>query len=244
MMDGRGSLIWDLTAFFYDEFFSRFPPHERLQRAILDSLKKDSSCPCLSLLDAGCGTGIVAARLAREGYRVCGVDRSGPMLKRAWKKKEEGKLENLTLLQRDLDRGLEREAGPFQTILLIHSLYVMGDPQRVLQDLSSFLPPGGEVFMCNPSRSLKPAELIAGGLSFLREARKERGWRGLLFFLTVTLAVGALNVVIQRRKRKVYSCWSEEEVITFLSNSGLRLKWLCESCLGRSHLLLCAVKEE
>jgi len=35
----------------------------------------------------------------------------------------------------------------------------------------------------------------------------------------------------------------EKEIEELLKNSGFRLKWLHQSWLGSSHLLLCAVKE-
>ncbi len=38
-----------------------------------------------AVLELGCGTGRVAVRLAREGYRVTGLDSSRQMLRRAWR---------------------------------------------------------------------------------------------------------------------------------------------------------------
>ena len=50
---------------------------------LLTLLRERGVAPGASVLDAGCGTGTLALRLAREGYRVTGVDLSPAMIDRA-----------------------------------------------------------------------------------------------------------------------------------------------------------------
>lgn len=55
------------------------------------------------ILELGCGSGRVLLALARAGYRLAGIDRSGPMLDRARDAvAEEGLAEQVTLVQADM----------------------------------------------------------------------------------------------------------------------------------------------
>ena len=152
-------------------------------------------------------------------------------------------MDNLIFLERDLDReGISDYT--ICKVFLGHSLYLFQDPERTLAYLSSLLPLGGEIFMCNPSRKLEWRELWSGGISFLREVRREKGFASIFFFLLIAFTMGILNVLIQhRKKKKVFHCWDREAICELVTKNRLRVKWIQESCLGRSHLLLCAVKE-
>lgn len=242
MKDVRGNRLWGLMAFFYEEFFKRFPPHRKLLQEIVENVDESLPYPGF-LLDAGCGPGLLSLELARRGHRVLGIDRSPEMLKRAQKKKQKENLDNLSFLERDLNIILSSQEYSFQRILFVHSLYLLDDPGKTLQKLASTLVERGEILMCNPCRRLTFTELWVGGWSFLKEALREKGFHSFFFFLAIALAVGSLHVVIQHRKKRVYHCWDEKEIEELLKTSGLRLKWLHKSCMGNSHLLLCAVKE-
>lgn len=242
MKFGRGKRLWDLMAFFYDQFFIRFPPYQKLQKEIIENLNSPpNSSECL--LDAGCGTGIFSIELARRGYLVVGVDRSLEMLGRARNKKDTKRLNNLFFLERDLNKEISLPEYSFNKILMIHSLYLMNNPKATLQKLASILPQGGEVFMCNPCRRLTFKELSGGGFSFLQETTKKNGFFSIFYFLPITLAMGFLNFVIQHRKKKqIFHRWDEKGIKNLLKSCGFKVRWLKESCLANSHLLLCAIK--
>jgi len=242
MKNTPGNLLWGLMAFFYDQFFERFPLHQKLRREIIENLKGTPSTKYF--LDAGCGTGLLSIELARNGHRVIGVDRSAEMLKLAKKKKQNENMENLHFLKEDLNTGTDLHKYSFYKIFLIHSLYLFKDPSSTLKHLISTLAKGDEIFMCNPCRKLTKGELLAGGMTFLRQTARIKGIQFFIFFLSIVLAIGVLNVVIQHRKKRVYHCWNEEEITSLLKDCGIRVKWMKKSCLGNSHLLICGVKEE
>jgi SAM-dependent methyltransferase len=243
MKEGWGNRLWGLMAFFYEEFFERFPPYRRLIKEIIENLNGLPSSSPICLLDAGCGTGLLSVELARRGYFVLGIDRSSGMLKRARGKKQKENLDNLFFMEGDLNTGISLQKFSFQKILFIHSLYLLDDPAPTLEALGSVLRPGGEIIMCNPSRKLTFGELWAGGWSFMAETIRERGILSIFFFFPILLSMGALNFVIQYRKERGYHCWDEKGIIELLKNWGFQVKWLRKSCLANSHLLLCAIKE-
>lgn len=210
-MTGKGrSRLWNWMAYFYDQFYRRFPPYLRLHQEIFKILENSSSdMGCI--LDVGCGTGILSAELARRGYQVVGMDRSPAMLNRAWEKKKKENLKNLVLLEVDLNGKINLPGLPVQRIIFIHSLYLMDHPQETLKNMSLSLAPGSEIIMCNPSRRITFAELLAGGRSFLLEGLRRGGMQPILGLLVVGIAMGMLNIVIQRRKNNFYHCWDKKK---------------------------------
>jgi SAM-dependent methyltransferase len=229
-------------AFFYEGFFTWFPPYRKLLKEIIENIDGFPSSTNF-LLDAGCGVGLLSVELARRGYFVLGIDRSAQMLKRARRKKETEKLDNLFFLEGDLNDVLTVQKYSFDKILLIHSLYLLDNPRLTLKNLSPILRHGGEILMCNPCRKLAFSELWAGGWSFFSQALKEKGFFSLFFFLGILLSMGIINFIIQYQKERIYHCWDEKGITELLNSCGLKLRWLRRSCLADSHLLLCASKD-
>lgn len=242
MKGKEGNWLWSCMGFFYDQFFERFPPYQRLHQEIIKILKNSPNHSGYTL-DAGCGTGLLSAELARRGYPVVGIDRSSAMLNRAHGKKEKGNLPNLLFREGDLNGKPKLCDLPVQRVIFIHSLYLLKHPAETLKHFSSFLPPGGEIIMCNPSRRLTSGELLAGGRSFLLESCRQKGRQSIFSMMAVAVAMCVMNVLIQRKKEKVYHCWNEKEVEDLLRDHNFRVKGLQKSCLAGSHLLLHAVKE-
>ncbi|QWC86627.1 class I SAM-dependent methyltransferase [Nocardioidaceae bacterium] len=74
--------------------------------------------PGARVLDAGCGTGRVAVRLAELGYRVVGVDSDAEMLDVARAASEHVTWVHQDLAALDLGPGGAVEEGPFEVVLL------------------------------------------------------------------------------------------------------------------------------
>ncbi|MBA3449962.1 MAG: class I SAM-dependent methyltransferase [Chloroflexia bacterium] len=71
------------------------------------------------ILELGCGTGRVLARLAEAGHRVTGIDRSRPMLDRARAVlAESGNSELVTLLKAEMTAAGSAPGGPFGLVIL------------------------------------------------------------------------------------------------------------------------------
>jgi ubiquinone/menaquinone biosynthesis C-methylase UbiE len=241
MKTSRSKWLWGIMAFFYDQVFSHFPPYQNLHKNIINNSNISQG---VQVLDAGCGTGLLSIKLAKLGCSVMGIDRSPEMLTRARKKKKKGKIENLIFVQEDLNKSKILPGYSFNKIFLIHSLYIFDNPQKVLENISAMLPPHGELILCNPSRRLTKRELWKGGTLFLREIVREKGFFYFFIFLPIIISMGILNLFIQgAKKKKIFYCWNEKEIIGLLKNAGFKVKWMKESCLSNSHLLVSAVKE-
>lgn len=91
--------------------------------------------------DLGCGTGVVAAELARHVRQVIGVDNSPEMLKAA--KKRVAKLENVDLRRGELS-ALPIDDATCDAALLLLVLTYLPDPQPALREMARILKPGGK----------------------------------------------------------------------------------------------------
>lgn len=71
----------DAYAELYDRFWSPFP--KSMARKLVELHESWAPSAKKTILDVGCGTGIVAAEMTAAEYRVIGVDHSAAMLRRA-----------------------------------------------------------------------------------------------------------------------------------------------------------------
>lgn len=93
-----------------------------------------------TVLDLGCGTGALTARLAPHVGKVIGVDRSEAMLEAAGLRTRH--LDNLELRQGDLS-ALPVDDGAADAALLILVLTYLDQPELALAEMCRTLAPGG-----------------------------------------------------------------------------------------------------
>lgn len=94
-----------------------------------------------TVADLGCGTGALAATLARFVSQVYGIDNSPAMLKAA--RRRTSRLDNVTLRQGDLE-ALPLEEGSCDGALLVLVLTYVVEPMGVLSEMRRILKPGGK----------------------------------------------------------------------------------------------------
>jgi SAM-dependent methyltransferase len=96
--------------------------------------------PGSRVLDAGCGTGRVAVRLAELGYRCVGVDTDSSMLEQARSASSE-----VSWVRADLAEGLD-DPAPFDLVVAagnVVPLLAAGTELTVLSNLAGYLVPDG-----------------------------------------------------------------------------------------------------
>jgi len=120
------------------------PESQRYRAAVLSRL--DLS-PGLSVLDAGCGPGLLTipvARVVGPTGTVTGLDIQAGMIERAKKAVEQAGLSNVTFLQAGLGQG-KLPAGAFDRALLVTVLGEIPDKPAALREIHASLKPGGFV---------------------------------------------------------------------------------------------------
>lgn len=160
-------LFWDLYAFCYDTL-SKLSVYKNLVREVYDVLDVE---PNRIYLDAGCGTGNLLLKIAREGVaKAYGIDFSMPMLKQAIRK---CKGENVIPIYFDLNKRLPFKDGFFDGIACVHALYLLDNLPFALQEFYRVLKKGSKLVLVNPSsdasmKSLMDREYLrADGLIYL-----------------------------------------------------------------------------
>lgn len=135
--------------------YERFK-HERSQ-PFFDLLDMVQPRPGMRALDAGCGTG----RLTRELHRrlglasTLGVDSSGAMLAAAEGQQDEGLRFQLRRIE-DLE-----DLGPFDLIFSNAALQWIDDHPALLERLTGYLAPGGQLAVQVPANHDHPSHRLA-----------------------------------------------------------------------------------
>ena len=123
------------------------------------------------ILDAGCGTGRVAAALAVRGHDVLGADADGSLIE-AGREQYPG----LPLIHRNL-LDLRAEDGPFDVAVLAGNVIVYVEPgseAAVLRALDGVVVPGGRVvlgFATDRDYTVAALSRDAAGLDWVLEHR-------------------------------------------------------------------------
>lgn len=109
--------------------------------------------PSLEVADLGCGTGGVAALVARFAGRVVAIDESPAMLEAARRRLEQlpGTGEEVQLLEGRLE-ALPLESASVDAALLVLVLHYVAQPERALSEASRVLRPGGRLLVVDMVR--------------------------------------------------------------------------------------------
>lgn len=147
------------------------------------------------VLDIGCGTGGIAARLAARGLRVTGIDPSETLLQAARRRVPEARL---------IRAGIEAppaDLGRFDAAIMVNSLHHVA-PEHMrpgLENALAALRPGGRLLLCEPA---------ATGSFFrvMQPVEDETEVRAL--------AIAAIESVLADRRAELIEtrCWDRESV--------------------------------
>ncbi len=139
----KGTNDFDLIAPFYDELVS-WAPYELWTDILLARLRESGLNENDRVLDAACGSGLSTIPLARSGFRVTGMDRSGAMLELARGKVLSAglsvELRSADLLNMNFDEA-------FHAVICMHSgldyILRLDELQRVFHNVRGCLRTGG-----------------------------------------------------------------------------------------------------
>ena len=131
---------FDQAAATWDEQPARIALAKAIARAILSDTPVQ---PAMTVLDYGCGTGLVTLALQPHAQRIIGVDSSPGMLAKLREKMQAMGMSNIETLQLDLANQPPPPALHADLIISAMALHHIADIPQLLRELTRMLTPGG-----------------------------------------------------------------------------------------------------
>ena len=119
-----------------------------------------------SVLDVGCGGGILAESMAALGARVKGIDLSDKALKVAMLHLFESRLE-VSYDEISAEALAQREAGQYDVLTCLEMLEHVPDPASTVDACAKLVKPGGHVFFSTINRNPKSYLFAVIGAEYL-----------------------------------------------------------------------------
>ena len=134
---------------------SEFRPLHQINPLRLDWIAKQAALAGQQVLDVGCGGGILAEAMARQGAEVLGIDLATKSLKVAQLHALESGLDNVAYREVAVEAlALERPAS-FDVVTCMEMLEHVPDPASVVKACAELVKPGGWVFFSTLNRNPK-----------------------------------------------------------------------------------------
>jgi SAM-dependent methyltransferase len=154
----------------YDVVVRGFPPYEALLDEIAAYVARAAAPDGrrLHVLDVACGIGTVAARLARDGHLVTGLDAVEHLVDVARRKTRGIGGRGVTYHAVDVATGAIPGTGTYDALVSAHTLYWHPDPEAVLAACRRALRPGGHALFLTYGRPAHVRRIFA-------DVRAERG---------------------------------------------------------------------
>ncbi|WP_313653918.1 bifunctional 2-polyprenyl-6-hydroxyphenol methylase/3-demethylubiquinol 3-O-methyltransferase UbiG [Pantoea sp.] len=119
-----------------------------------------------TVLDVGCGGGILAESMAREGAIVTGLDMGAEPLAVARLHAQESGV-TLDYVQQTVEAHAEENAGKYDVVTCMEMLEHVPDPRSVIHACAKLVKPGGEVFFSTLNRNPKAWLLAVFGAEYV-----------------------------------------------------------------------------
>ena len=149
---------WDPT--------SEFKPLHQINPLRLRWIDEAAGLKGKSVLDVGCGGGILAEAMAALGARVKGIDLADKALKVALLHLFESRLE-VNYEEISAEDLAQREAGQYDVLTCMEMLEHVPDPASVVSACAQLVKPGGQVFFSTINRNPKSYLLAVIGAEYI-----------------------------------------------------------------------------
>ncbi len=146
---------------------SEFKPLHAINPIRLEWIKSHAPVSEKTVLDIGCGGGILSESLARSGAYVTGIDLSVRALKIAKLHALEGGVKNLEYVESSAEALAAQKPGTFDIVTCMEMLEHVPDPALVVEACARLTKPGGWVFMSTINRNVKSFLMAIVGAEYL-----------------------------------------------------------------------------
>lgn len=118
------------------------------------------------VLDVGCGGGILAESMAKEGAEVTGLDMGAePLVVARLHAVESGV--DINYVQQTVEQHAEENAGQYDVVTCMEMLEHVPDPRSIVLACARLVKPGGEVFFSTINRNVKAWLMAIVGAEYL-----------------------------------------------------------------------------
>ncbi len=230
-------LLWNLYARCYDRI-TRLLPYQEMLDDVAGALDLR---PGMRMLDAGCGTGALAERLAAKhpDIELVAADLSPAMLKRA--RKRISWPPSFKFVEGNIDDILAGDERGFDRIASVNVIWTLPDPQRTFALMTARLRNGGRMVHTTPNFRLRAHAIVWRHLRGLGSRDLPRA----LFGLPVLVLAGLVNLILLAqsmlfaRTPRASKRWSSEGLAEFFRAAGAPPRETRGCYAGQNVLLVC-----
>jgi 2-polyprenyl-6-hydroxyphenyl methylase/3-demethylubiquinone-9 3-methyltransferase len=147
---------------------SEFKPLHEINPLRLEYIDRRSSLKGKTVVDIGCGGGILAESMALKGANVLGIDMGKAPLSVAQLHKLESGAE-LDYQQITAEELAEREPGKYDVVTCMEMLEHVPDPSSVIAACSKLVKPDGHVFFSTINRNPKSYLFAIVGAEYIMQ---------------------------------------------------------------------------
>lgn len=151
----------------------------------------------LSLVDIGCGGGLLSEPLARQGFRVLGVDAAPENIAAA--ERHLGQTNSRLAYRFAHAEDLAAERRRFDVVLAMEIVEHVTDRQNFVETCATLVKPGGLLFVATIARTLKALALAKFGAEYLLNwiPRGTHDWNKFVSPLELSSEIEAAGLSVQ-----------------------------------------------
>jgi SAM-dependent methyltransferase len=222
-------VLWNLYSACYDLIAGLAPYGDMLDEVVAALDLR----PGMRVLDAGCGTGALEARLA-----VVAVDASSAMVARA--RRRQAWPAGTRFVVADINDFLANQNERFDRVVSVNLLWALADPAATIKALAAYVCEGGRMVHTTPRWRFRFDVIMA---QHLRRTRGVRGFVRALGVLPLLAVAGLLNLVLVLRVLahtwRDRSRWQADGLARLFAQPGFGPAAIRPTYAGQGFLVAC-----